>query len=143
MAASFPVSSAARSCSRFTVGSSPYQSSPTSASAIARRIRSEGFVTVSDRRSRGVVIGTWEYIEHAPLHPLVPAALGHGPVGPRVRGDPRAGGARFGGDHHAAPVPAGGGGPGRGHGPPPPAVPAGSASGPMGGGPYCPGGGCY
>src|SRR5918999_64760 len=62
MAASFPVSSAARSWSRFTVGSSPYQSSPTSASAIARRIRSEGFVTVSDRRSSGVVMGTWEYI---------------------------------------------------------------------------------
>ena len=50
-AASIPMSSAARSCSRFTVGSSPYQSSPTSAVAIARRIASEGWVTVSERRS--------------------------------------------------------------------------------------------
>ena len=40
-----------RSCSRLTVGSSSYQSSPTSASAIARRIASDGFVTVSERRS--------------------------------------------------------------------------------------------
>src|SRR5438477_4082615 len=48
-----PVSSADRSCRRFTVGSSPYQSSPTSASYIARRIDSVGRVTVSDRRSMG------------------------------------------------------------------------------------------
>src|SRR3954462_246678 len=52
-AASLPVISAARSWRRFTVGSSPYQSSPTSAEAIARRIESEGFVTVSERRSIG------------------------------------------------------------------------------------------
>ena len=37
--------------SRLTVGSSPYASSPTSASAIARRISGVGVVTVSDRRS--------------------------------------------------------------------------------------------
>ncbi len=50
-AASFPVTSAARSWRRLTVGSSPNQSSPTSASAIARRIAGDGVVTVSDRRS--------------------------------------------------------------------------------------------
>src|ERR671911_553421 len=49
--ASLPRASAHRSCRRFTVGSSSYQSSPTSASAIARRIASDGFVTVSERRS--------------------------------------------------------------------------------------------
>ena len=41
------------SCSRFTVGSSPYQSSPTSAAAIAARMASDGLVTVSERRSIG------------------------------------------------------------------------------------------
>src|SRR5256885_4290931 len=51
MAASLPVISAARSWRRFTVGSSPNQSSPTSASPMARRIASDGFVTVSERRS--------------------------------------------------------------------------------------------
>src|SRR5213595_344074 len=50
-AASFPKISAARFSSRFTVGSSPYASSPTSASAIARRISGVGVVTVSERRS--------------------------------------------------------------------------------------------
>ena len=50
-AAALPVSSAAASCNRLTVGSSPYQSSPTSASAIARRMAADGLVTVSDRRS--------------------------------------------------------------------------------------------
>src|SRR5205085_11936482 len=50
-AASFSKTSAARSCRRLTVGSSPYTSSPTSASAIARRIEGVGFVTVSLRRS--------------------------------------------------------------------------------------------
>ena len=49
--ASLPSSSAARSSSAMTVGSSPKTSSPTSASAIARRISGVGFVTVSDRRS--------------------------------------------------------------------------------------------
>src|ERR1700674_64944 len=48
---SFPKISAARSSSRLTVGSSPYTSSPTSASAIARRISAVGRVTVSLRRS--------------------------------------------------------------------------------------------
>src|SRR2546426_12276004 len=56
-AASMPVRSAHRSWSRFTVGSSPNQSSPTSASAMARRIAAEGFVTVSERRSMGAGIG--------------------------------------------------------------------------------------
>ena len=48
-AASLPVTSAARSWRRLTVGSSPNQSSPTSASAIARRIATEGLVTVSEQ----------------------------------------------------------------------------------------------
>src|SRR6266481_1690640 len=50
-AASFSNSSAARASSRFTVGSSRYTSSPTSASAMARRISAVGWVTVSLRRS--------------------------------------------------------------------------------------------
>ena len=49
--ASLPSSSAARSWSAWTVGSSSKTSSPTSAAAIARRISSVGFVTVSERRS--------------------------------------------------------------------------------------------
>ena len=49
--ASRPKISAARRSSRFTVGSSPYTSSPTSAAAIAIRISGVGRVTVSDRRS--------------------------------------------------------------------------------------------
>ena len=49
--ASLPSSSAARSSSALTVGSSPQTSSPTSAAAIARRIAAVGFVTVSERRS--------------------------------------------------------------------------------------------
>src|ERR1700675_4447862 len=50
-AASFSKISAARFSNRFTVGSSPYTSSPTSASAIARRISTVGRVTVSLRKS--------------------------------------------------------------------------------------------
>src|SRR5919206_1297100 len=50
-AASFSKISAARSCRRLTLGSSPYTSSPTSASAIARRMAGVGRVTVSLRRS--------------------------------------------------------------------------------------------
>src|SRR5580704_9896843 len=50
-AACFPKISAARFSNRFTVGSSPYTSSPTSASAIARRISTVGRVTVSLRKS--------------------------------------------------------------------------------------------
>ena len=54
--ASFPSRAAARSSSALTVGSSPKTSSPTSASAIARRIAGVGLVTVSERRSiRGMV----------------------------------------------------------------------------------------
>src|SRR5918998_4541296 len=51
MAASLPRSSATYSSKRLTVGSSPKTSSPTAAPAIARRIPSVGFVTVSLRRS--------------------------------------------------------------------------------------------
>ena len=47
----FPNVSAIFSSSLITVGSSPKTSSPTSASAIARRIAGVGFVTVSDRMS--------------------------------------------------------------------------------------------
>src|SRR5579862_4274498 len=43
--------SAARDWRRFTVGSSPYTSSPTTASDMARRISELGRVTVSLRRS--------------------------------------------------------------------------------------------
>ena len=43
--------SEARDCRRFTVGSSPYTSSPTSAAAIAARIAGVGRVTVSLRKS--------------------------------------------------------------------------------------------
>src|SRR5438105_587022 len=50
-AASKPNSSAARSCKRFTVGSSPKTSSPSGASIMARRIAGVGRVTVSERRS--------------------------------------------------------------------------------------------
>src|SRR5215471_11318058 len=50
-AACLPVSAATRSCNRMTVGSSPNRSSPTSASAMARRIAAVGLVTVSERRS--------------------------------------------------------------------------------------------
>lgn len=50
-AASLPSSAAMRDSSSFTVGSSPNTSSPTSASAMARRMPSLGLVSVSDRRS--------------------------------------------------------------------------------------------
>ena len=56
-AASMPSSSAARRSRRSTVGSSPYTSSPTSASAMARRISGVGRVTVSERRSIGCITG--------------------------------------------------------------------------------------
>ena len=51
IAASLPSSMAIRSCSAWTVGSSPYWSSPTGAFAIAARIGYDGSVTVSERRS--------------------------------------------------------------------------------------------
>ena len=50
-AASLPTRSAKVCSRRLTVGSSPEPSSPTSASAIARRIAADGLVTVSERRS--------------------------------------------------------------------------------------------
>src|SRR5581483_2646222 len=65
-AASLPVRSAAIASSRRTVGSSPSTSSPTGASAIARRISSEGSVTVSERRSMmrsGIAAGLPERLE--------------------------------------------------------------------------------
>src|SRR6266540_6680168 len=62
-AASLPTASAHRSWRRFTVGSSPYQSSPTSASAIARRIAAEGAVTVSERRSTRRLFMGIEYMD--------------------------------------------------------------------------------
>ena len=49
--ASCPSMAAASSCSSLMEGSSPKTSSPTSASAMARRISSVGLVTVSLRRS--------------------------------------------------------------------------------------------
>ena len=49
--ASIPMSWAALSCSSLIEGSSPKTSSPTSASAIARRMASVGLVTVSLRKS--------------------------------------------------------------------------------------------
>ena len=57
--ASWPKSAATFASRAFTVGSSAYTSSPTSASAIACRIAAEGLVTVSDRRSiAGLMVGT-------------------------------------------------------------------------------------
>src|SRR5688572_6511885 len=50
-ARSLPSSSATRSSSARTLGSSPYTSSPTSAAAITRRISAVGRVTVSERKS--------------------------------------------------------------------------------------------
>src|SRR5262249_10613096 len=50
-AASFPSNRAVTSWRRLTQGSSPKTSSPTSASAMARRMPGDGFVTVSLRRS--------------------------------------------------------------------------------------------
>src|SRR4051794_7151434 len=49
--ASMPKRSAQTACRRLTVGSSPKTSSPTGASAMARRIAGDGWVTVSLRRS--------------------------------------------------------------------------------------------
>ena len=53
--ASWPSNEADRSCKSFMEGSSPYTSSPTVASAMARRISSVGLVTVSLRRSINVM----------------------------------------------------------------------------------------
>src|SRR5262245_28707456 len=58
-AASFPSRPAASSCRRLTLGSSPNWSSPTGASAIARRIAADGRVTVSERRSIASVAGAY------------------------------------------------------------------------------------
>ena len=55
-AAALPTASAERSSSRFTVGSSPYWSSPTSASAMALRMAGVGFVNVSLRNSRALTV---------------------------------------------------------------------------------------
>src|SRR5882672_2849165 len=55
-AASLPSKSAMLCCKRLTEGSSPYWSSPTSASAMARRMPGEGLVTVSERRSMSSIL---------------------------------------------------------------------------------------
>ena len=55
-AASMPRRSATRSQSALTVGSSNFCSSPTSASAIARRIAGTGRVWVSEERSTNALI---------------------------------------------------------------------------------------
>src|SRR5690606_41415964 len=52
-AAATPRSSPPRASCRRSVGPSPYTSSPTSASAMARRMAGVGRVTVSERRSMG------------------------------------------------------------------------------------------
>src|SRR5947199_5345052 len=69
-AASFPRISAARSSRRFTVGSSPYTSSPTSASAMARRISGVGLVTVSERRSTSTTAHATGCTKHVPVPDL-------------------------------------------------------------------------
>src|SRR5215471_9061864 len=56
-AACLPIRSAARASRRLMLGSSPKTSSPSSASAIARRMSGPGMVSVSDRRSTGLVTG--------------------------------------------------------------------------------------
>src|SRR5215471_4561910 len=56
-AASLPIADAARASRRLMLGSSPKTSSPTSASAIARRMSGPGMVSVSERRSTGLVTG--------------------------------------------------------------------------------------
>ena len=74
-AASLPSSSATRSCSAFTVGSSKRCSSPTSASAIARRIASVGprlrVAEEVDRHRRAAPM-TRERLGHERLHALAP-----------------------------------------------------------------------
>ena len=71
-AASLPKISAASCSNRLTVGSSLYTSSPTSASAMARRISGVGRVTVSLRRSTtpagGVAVAnSWPSLDLFPL----------------------------------------------------------------------------
>src|SRR3954451_9653166 len=71
-AASFPRRPASSISSSATVGSSPKPSSPTAASAIARRMAADGLVTVSERRSTRSGIGAHGI---GPLtSPAVPAA---------------------------------------------------------------------
>src|SRR5215217_3207371 len=77
-AASFPSSAAASDSRRRTVGSSPYASSPTSASAIARRISGVGVVTVSERRSTApdgegmpLPLGRCRALLHRPHEPFL------------------------------------------------------------------------
>src|SRR5260370_42106493 len=97
-AAALPVSSAARSCSRLTVGSSPYQSSPTSASAMARRMACDGLLTVSERRSMWASIGLASSGGHADgvayvlsaSHPRYVLPAGHtGPTDEKARRPPK------------------------------------------------------
>src|SRR4051812_44431742 len=75
-AASKPRSSATRSQSRFTVGSPKCCSSPTSASAIARRISGVGRVWVSEKRlTRGIAGGTLARALRQPQRDLARQAL--------------------------------------------------------------------
>ena len=63
-----------------TVGSSPKTSSPTSASAIARRIAGVGWVTVSLRRSIRAMAGEYRWAVRS-MGPLLCSALAAtGPV---------------------------------------------------------------
>src|SRR5215210_24623 len=103
MAASLPRSSATYSSRRLTVGSSPKTSSPTAAPAIARRIPSVGFVTVSLRRSIKTPSSFADLLlrlEHPPSRtevnlrhlrqPLLAPFLDHQPGGPEhMRRPPR------------------------------------------------------
>src|SRR3954470_13599070 len=52
------------------MGSSPYTSSPTSASAMARRISGVGLVTVSERRSTSTIAHATGCTKHVPVHDL-------------------------------------------------------------------------
>src|SRR4051794_3514435 len=77
-AASLPRTRAVSASSAITVGSSPQTSSPTSASAIARRISGVGRVTVSERRSTG-------RIARQSILPAVPRRAADYPPPVRVR----------------------------------------------------------
>src|SRR5581483_6029302 len=65
--------SAAISCKRLTVGSSPKTSSPTSAFAMASRISGVGLVTVSERRSMNSIF-SFPFANY-PARVVTPAAM--------------------------------------------------------------------
>src|SRR5258706_11362795 len=74
--ASLPSRAAAVASRRWTVGSSPHTSSPTSARAMASRISGVGSVSVSERRSTMsctgslLPLGAVEAVGHGPAQPL-------------------------------------------------------------------------